>query len=62
MPGKVINSHLNKTNDYPGINIWISKSNDLFTDLLYALSQAINYDFDKVQLQRDRYRQLLMAI
>ncbi|HCD5026426.1 TPA: hypothetical protein NBS78_004665, partial [Enterobacter hormaechei] len=38
------------------INIWISKSDDLFTDLLYALSQAMNYDFDKVQLQRDCYR------
>ena len=53
---KSYNSHLNKVKDYPDINIWISKSEDLFTDLLYALSQAMNYDFDKVQLQRDCYR------
>ncbi|MCU6368748.1 MULTISPECIES: DUF6680 family protein [Enterobacter] len=53
---KSYNSHLNKIQDYPDINIWISKSDDLFTDLLYALSQAMNYDFDKVQLQRDCYR------
>ncbi|MDR2261886.1 MAG: hypothetical protein LBE93_00340 [Enterobacter asburiae] len=53
---KSYNSHLNKINDYPDLNIWISKSDDLFTDLLYALSQAMNYDFDKVQLQRDCYR------
>lgn len=53
---KSYNSHLNKIQDYPDINIWISKSDDLFTDLLYALSQAMNYDFDKVQLRRDCYR------
>ena len=53
---KSYNSHLNKIHDYPDINIWVSKSDDLFTDLLYALSQAMNYDFDKVQLQRDCYR------
>lgn len=53
---KIYNSHLNKIHDFPDINIWISKSEDLFTDLLYALSQAMNYDFDKVQLQRDCYR------
>ncbi|KJM44722.1 hypothetical protein SS30_22025 [Enterobacter roggenkampii] len=53
---KSYNSHLNKIQDYPDINIWISKSDDLFTDLLYALSQAMSYDFDKVQLQRDCYR------
>lgn len=53
---KGYNSHLNKIHDFPDINIWTSKSDDLFTDLLYALSQAMNYDFDKVQLQRDCYR------
>lgn len=53
---KSYNNHLNKANEYPDINIWISKSDDLFTDLLYAIAQAMNYDFDKVQLQRDCYR------
>lgn len=53
---KNYNNHLNKAKEYPDINIWISKSDDLFTDLLYTISQAMNYDFDKVQLQRDCYR------
>ena len=53
---KIYNSHLGKLNEYPDKNIWNSKSDDLFTDLLYALSQAMKYDFDKVQLQRDCYR------
>ncbi|MGU9870080.1 DUF6680 family protein [Kluyvera ascorbata] len=53
---KSYNNHLNKAKEYPDINIWISKSDDLFTDLLYAIAQAMNYDFDKVQLQRDCYR------
>lgn len=53
---KSYNNHLNKANEYPDINIWISKSEDLFTELLYAIAQAMNYDFDKVQLQRDCYR------
>lgn len=37
---KSYNSHLNKLQDYPDINIWFSKSDDLFTDLLYALSTS----------------------
>lgn len=53
---KGYNDHLNKGKEYPDINIWNSKSDDLFTELLYTLSQAMNYDFDKVQLQRDCYR------
>lgn len=53
---KSYNNHLNKAKEYPDINIWISKSDDLFTELLYTIAQAMNYDFDKVQLQRDCYR------
>jgi len=53
---KSYNDHLNKGKEYPDINIWVSKSDDLFTELLYTISQAMNYDFDKVQLQRDCYR------
>lgn len=53
---KSYNNHLNKAKEYPDINIWASKSDDLFTDLLYTIAQAMNYDFDKVQLQRDCYR------
>ncbi|RDL16144.1 DUF6680 family protein [Serratia fonticola] len=53
---KSYNSHLDKCSEYKDTNIWIAKGDDLFTDLLYALSQSMNYDFDKVQLQRDCYR------
>ncbi|MEB6381067.1 hypothetical protein MXM41_19385 [Leclercia adecarboxylata] len=53
---KSYNNHLNKGKDFPDINIWISKSDDLFTDLLYSIAQSMNYDFYKVQLQRDCYR------
>lgn len=53
---KSYNSHLNKKNEYNDSNIWMAKGDDLFTDLLYALSQSMSYDFDKVQLQRDCYR------
>lgn len=53
---KSYNNHLGKLNEFPDINIWNSKIEDLFTELLYAISQAMNYDFDKVELQRDCYR------
>jgi hypothetical protein len=53
---KSYNNHLGKLNEFPDINIWNSKIDDLFTELLYSISQAMNYDFDKVELQRDCYR------
>jgi len=53
---KNYNNHLNQSKDVTGTSIWLNKCDDLFTELLYALAQAMNYDFDKVQLQRDCYR------
>ena len=49
---KTYNDHLN--NNYPKdrLDAW----NDLFTVMLYAMSQALGYDFDEVQLKRDCYR------
>lgn len=35
---------------------WAEKRDELFTVLLYAMSQALGYDFDEVQLKRDCYR------
>ena len=34
---------------------WTEKSNDLLTDLLYEMSQALQYDFDKVSLKKNIY-------
>lgn len=35
---------------------WAEKRDELFTALLCAMSQALGYDFDEVQLKRDCYR------
>jgi hypothetical protein len=35
---------------------WSEKRDELFTAVLYAMSQALGYDFDEVQLKRDCYR------
>ena len=34
---------------------WASRRDELFTDVLYAMSRALGYSFDKVQLQRGIY-------
>ena len=34
---------------------WTEKSNDLLTDLLYEMSQALKYGFDKVTLKKNIY-------
>lgn len=52
---KIYNSHLNKLGSYQSPDTWI-RTQELLSDLLYALSNSLNYDFDKVQLQRDCYR------
>lgn len=53
---KTYNDHLN--NNYPEdrLDAWHDKADDLFTVMLYAMSQALGYDFDEVQLKRDCYR------
>lgn len=53
---KIYNSHLNKLNEFNNFPVWSARTDELFTELLYALAQSLNYDFDKVQLQRDCYR------
>lgn len=52
---KIYNSHLNKLADYQSPDGWM-RTQELLSDLLYELSSALGYDFDKVQLQRDCYR------
>ncbi len=53
---KNYNDHLN--NNYPAdrLDAWNDRADELFTSMLYAMSQALGYDFDEVQLKRDCYR------
>ncbi len=53
---KSYNSHLNQKDEYDSLDQWIKKGDELFTGMLYSISQSLNYDYDKVQLQRDCYR------
>lgn len=53
---KSYNSHLNQKDEYESLDQWIKKGDELFTNMLYAITQSLNYDYDKVQLQRDCYR------
>ena len=46
--------HLN-TDGSADVARWTDKGNDLLTDLLYEMSQALNYDFDKLALKRNIY-------
>lgn len=53
---KSYNSHLNQRDEYESLDLWLKKSDELFTNMLYAIAQCLDYDYDKVQLQRDCYR------
>jgi len=59
---KVYLHHLHSApNDYRDPNyqnqlqIWTEKSRDYLVDLLYAMSQALGYNFDKVRLKKASY-------
>ena len=52
---KIYNAHLNDET-YKSIDAWFKKGDELFTELLYNMSQSMGYDFDKVQLQSDTYK------
>ncbi|GIU03407.1 hypothetical protein TUM4261_00750 [Shewanella sp. c952] len=53
---KVYNDHLNEKFTKDRLGAWADKRDDLFTALLYAMSQHLGYDFDEVQLKRDCYK------
>ena len=46
--------HLGDSN-MEDIHRWTDKGNDLLTDLLYEMSQVLNYDFDKLALKKNVY-------
>lgn len=47
--------HLNRPFDNEGFREWVSKGDELFTELLYEMPLALKYDFDKVHLRRGIY-------
>lgn len=52
---KIYNDHLNNAVPDERLDAWLEKGSELFTSLLYAMSQSLGYDFDEVQLKRDCY-------
>jgi len=53
---KIYNDHLGSQVPDNRAQSWADKRDELFTSLLYALSEHLGYDFDEVQLKRDCYR------
>ncbi|HEH9431132.1 TPA: hypothetical protein SIA29_001959 [Aeromonas sobria] len=53
---KMYNNHLCRQSEYNSLEPWVKKSDELFIELIYAMSQCLSYDYDKVQLERDCYR------
>jgi hypothetical protein len=52
---KEYHDHLgNKTEDSQ-LNLWVAQGDELFTNLLYAISQDLGLKFDRVQLKRGSY-------
>jgi hypothetical protein len=47
--------HLNNRTDDEPIAQWVTKGDELFTNILYAISNDIGYRFDRVQLKRGAY-------
>jgi hypothetical protein len=45
--------HLNVEN--PDASAWITRKEDLFVDLLFAMGQCLGYDFDKTDIRRTSY-------
>jgi len=47
--------HLNNRDESEPIAQWVAKGDELFTNILHAISIAIGYRFDRVQLKRGAY-------
>lgn len=53
---KNYNDQLNTRYTPEQFAMWADKGDELFTTLLYKMSNTLGYDFDEVQLKRDCYR------
>lgn len=47
--------HLNTKVDEKDMSVWSSKNDELFVNLLYAISQDVQFSFDRVQLKKGVY-------
>ena len=47
--------HLNTKADDGQLPLWAAKGDELFTNLLFAISKDVGYKFDRVQLKRGAY-------
>lgn len=53
---RLYNNHLNtKTGVGEALNRWVEKKQGLLIDLLYAMAQRLNYDIDKVTIEKNIY-------
>lgn len=52
---KEYHDHLNNKVDDTQISLWAAQGDELFTNLLYAISQDLGFKFDRVQLKRGSY-------
>lgn len=52
---KEYHDHLNNKVDDAQISLWVAQGDELFTNLLYAVSQDLGFKFDRVQLKRGAY-------
>ena len=53
---KKYNAHLNALKTYESLDAWSKHRDELFTELLYKMSQSLGYDFDEVELKSDAYK------
>jgi hypothetical protein len=47
--------HLNNRHDEEPLAQWVTKGDELFTNILHAIAGDIGYRFDRVQLKRSAY-------
>ena len=52
---KTYHDNLNAKDDDTKSKTWLDKNDELFIDLLFEISGALGYDFDKIQLKRGAY-------
>lgn len=52
---KEYHDHLNTKADEDRLSLWAAHGDELFTNLLYAISQDLGFKFDRVQLKRGAY-------
>jgi hypothetical protein len=52
---KEYHNHLNIKADDASLRVWVVNGDELFTNLLAAIAQDVNYTFDRVQLKTSGY-------